>query len=233
MPRWYQLISCKILEFLFVSQCFSCFCFSTSRRLSVVALSCVFHQGILQGFQPLPAWRWPNSRMAPSNWSWLELYTLHFAKVEVSNISCINIILYIIYWFIYLLTYLFILFIYLVYLFIYLFILFIYVFIKSIHLYIYLFIYLFTSLRDGNRPHRIVTANDVGHWDQKHPKVLIVGKKNAKNLIAMYSGPTQFKNNEKHEKTAKLLLFTVFLRGEKQKPLQIPWFLRVRWPKTL
>ena len=39
----------------------------------------------------------------------------------------------------------------------------------------------------------IVTANDVGHWDQKHPKVLIVGKKNAKNLIAMYSGPTQFK----------------------------------------
>ena len=50
----------------------------------------------------------------------------------------------------------------------------------------------------GNRPHRIVgqplvTANDVGHWDQKHPKVLIVGKKNAKNLIAMYSGPTQFK----------------------------------------
>ena len=57
---------------------------------------------------------------------------------------------------------------------------------------------LFTSLRDGNRPHRIVgqplvTANDVGHWDQKHPKVLIVGKKNAKNLIAMYSGPTQFK----------------------------------------
>ena len=33
-----------------------------------------------------------------------------------------------------------------------------------------------------NRPHRIVgqplvTANDVGHWDQKHPKVLIVGKK--------------------------------------------------------
>ena len=22
-----------------------------------------------------------------------------------------------------------------------------------------------------------VTANDVGHWDQKHPKVLIVGKK--------------------------------------------------------
>ena len=62
---------------------------------------------------------------------------------------------------------------------------------------------LFTSLRDGNRPHRIVgvvltpsrplvTANDVGHWDQKHPKVLIVGKKNAKKLIAMYSGPTQF-----------------------------------------
>ena len=39
----------------------------------------------------------------------------------------------------------------------------------------------------------LVTANDVGHWDQKHPKVLIVGKKNAKNLIAMYSGPTQFK----------------------------------------
>ena len=38
-----------------------------------------------------------------------------------------------------------------------------------------------------------VTANDVGHWDQKHPKVLIVGKKHAKNLIAMYSGPTQFK----------------------------------------
>ena len=60
------------------------------------------------------------------------------------------------------------------------------------------FIKIFTSLRDGNRPHRIVgqplvTANDVGHWDQKHPKVLIVGKKNAKNLIAMYSGPTQFK----------------------------------------
>ena len=57
---------------------------------------------------------------------------------------------------------------------------------------------IFTSLRDGNRPHRIVgqplvTANDVGHWDQKHPKVLVVGKKNAKNLIAMYSGPTQFK----------------------------------------
>ena len=24
----------------------------------------------------------------------------------------------------------------------------------------------------------LVTANDVGHWDQKHPKVLIVGKKN-------------------------------------------------------
>ena len=39
----------------------------------------------------------------------------------------------------------------------------------------------------------LVTANDVGHWDQKHPKVLIVGKKNAKNLIAMYSGPPQFK----------------------------------------
>ena len=39
------------------------------------------------------------------------------------------------------------------------------------------YIYIFTSLRDGNRPHRIVTANDVGHWDQKHPKVLIVGKK--------------------------------------------------------
>ena len=38
---------------------------------------------------------------------------------------------------------------------------------------------------------------------------------------------------EKHEKKAKLLLFTVFLRGEKQKPLQIPWFLRVRWPKTV
>ena len=41
---------------------------------------------------------------------------------------------------------------------------------------------IFTSLRNGNRPHRIVgqplvTANDVGHWDQKHPKVLIVGKK--------------------------------------------------------
>ena len=41
---------------------------------------------------------------------------------------------------------------------------------------------IFTSLRDGNRPHRIVgqplvTANDVGYWDQKHPKVLIVGKK--------------------------------------------------------
>ena len=58
--------------------------------------------------------------------------------------------------------------------------------------------WIFTSLRDGDRPHRIVgqplvTANDVGHWDQKHPKVLIVGKKNAKNLIAMYSGPTQFK----------------------------------------
>ena len=32
---------------------------------------------------------------------------------------------------------------------------------------------LFTSLRDGNRPHRIVGR--------------------AKNLIAMYSGPTQFK----------------------------------------
>ena len=68
----------------------------------------------------------------------------------------------------------------------------------SIYLSSYLSIYLFTSLRDGNRPHRIVvqplvTANDVGHWDQKHPKVLIVGKKNAKNLIAMYSGPTQFK----------------------------------------
>ena len=60
---------------------------------------------------------------------------------------------------------------------------------------------LFTSLRDGNRPHRIVGRSS--------------------------------KNNEKHEKTAKLLLFTVFLRGEKQKPLQIPWFLRVRWPKTL
>ena len=108
--NWYHA---KILEFLFVSQCFSCFCFSTSRRLSVVALSCVFHQGILQGFQPLPAWRWPNSRMAPSNWSWLELYTLHFAKVEVSDILCINIILYIynIDLFIYLLIYLFCLYI--------------------------------------------------------------------------------------------------------------------------
>ena len=66
------------------------------------------------------------------------------------------------------------------------------------YLFVYLKIRIFTSLRDGNRPHRIVgqplvTANDVGHWDQKHPKVLIVGKKNAKNLIAMYSGPTQFK----------------------------------------
>ena len=59
---------------------------------------------------------------------------------------------------------------------------------------------IFTSLRDGNRPHRIVTANDVGHWDQKHPKVLIVGKKNAKNLIAMYSGPTQFKKITKNMK---------------------------------
>ena len=68
-----------------------------------------------------------------------------------------------------------------------------------LHLYLYIYIYyvesvliavtvkkndffIFTSLRDGNRPHRIVgqplvTANDVGHWDQKHPKVLIVGKK--------------------------------------------------------
>ena len=51
----------------------------------------------------------------------------------------------------------------------------------------------FTSLRDGNRPHRIVGLTQQGHWDQKHPKVLIVGKKTAKNLIAMYSGPTQFK----------------------------------------
>ena len=38
------------------------------------------------------------------------------------------------------------------------------------------------SLRNGNRPHRIVgqplvTANDAGHRDQKYPKVLIVGKK--------------------------------------------------------
>ena len=41
----------------------------------------------------------------------------------------------------------------------------------------------------------------------------------------MYSGTNAVqKNNEKHEKTAKLLLFTVFLRAEKQKPLQIPWF---------
>ena len=46
----------------------------------------------------------------------------------------------------------------------------------------------------------LVTANDVGHWDQKHPKVLIVGKKNAKNLIAMYSGPTQFKKIAKNMK---------------------------------
>ena len=45
------------------------------------------------------------------------------------------------------------------------------------------------SRRQPPAPHR----NDVGHWDQKHPKVLIVGKKNAKNLIAMCSGPTQFK----------------------------------------
>ena len=46
---------------------------------------------------------------------------------------------------------------------------------------------IFTSLRDGNRPHRIVgqplvTANDVGHWDQKHPKVLIVGKKKTRRI---------------------------------------------------
>ena len=36
---------------------------------------------------------------------------------------------------------------------------------------------IFTSLRDGNRPHRIVGLTQQGHWDQKHPKVLIVGKK--------------------------------------------------------
>ena len=110
-----------------------------------------------------------------------------------------------------------------------------YIYIYIIYLFICLFIvYLFTSLRDGNRPHRIVTANDVGHWDQKHPKVLIVGKKNAKNLIAMYSGPTQFKKIKKNMKKRRSCCYLqCFLRGEKQKPLQIPWFLRVRWPKTL
>ena len=92
---------------------------------------------------------------------------------------------------------------------------------------------LFTSLRDGNRPHRIVTAQWCRPLRPKTSESTDCRKKNAKNLIAMYSGPTQFKNNEKHETTAKLMLFTVFLRGEKQKPLQIPWFLRVRWPKTL
>ena len=79
----------------------------------------------------------------------------------------------------------------------------------------------FTSLRDGNRPHRIVgqplvTANDVGHWDQKHPKVLIVGeKKNAKNLIAMYSGPTQFKKQRKTWKNGEIaVIYSVFARWE-------------------
>ena len=28
----------------------------------------------------------------------------------------------------------------------------------------------------------LVTANDVGHWDQKHPKVLIVGKKKTRRI---------------------------------------------------
>ena len=54
------------------------------------------------------------------------------------------------------------------------------------------------SRRQPPAPHRWAHTNmmmkrHVGHWDQKHPKVLIVGKKNAKNLIAMYSRPTQFK----------------------------------------
>ena len=97
---------------------------------------------------------------------------------------------------------------------------------------------IFTSLRDGKppAPHRWAAARNCQWCRPLRPKTsesTDCRKKNAKNLIAMYSGPTQFKNNEKHEKTAKLLLFTVFLRGEKQKPLQIPWFLRVRWPKTL
>ena len=34
-------------------------------------------------------------------------------------------------------------------------------------------------------------------------------------------------------KNVKLFLFTVFLPGEKQKPMQISCFLRVRWPKAL
>ena len=61
----------------------------------------------------------------------------------------------------------------------------------------------------------LVTANDVGHWDQKHPKVLIVGKKNAKNLIAMYSGPTQFKKERKTWKNGEIaVIYSVFARWE-------------------
>ena len=40
-------------------------------------------------------------------------------------------------------------------------------------------------------------------------------KKNAKNLIAMYSGPTQSKNNEKHEKNGEIaVIYNVFARWE-------------------
>ena len=61
----------------------------------------------------------------------------------------------------------------------------------------------------------LVTANDVGHWDQKHPKVLIVGKKNAKNLIARYSGPTQFKKKRKTWKNGEIaVIYSVFARWE-------------------
>ena len=63
-------------------------------------------------------------------------------------------------------------------------------------IYIYIYIHV-ASRRQPPAPHRWAHTNmmmkrHVGHWDQKHPKVLIVGKKNAKDLIAMYSGPTQF-----------------------------------------
>ena len=50
---------------------------------------------------------------------------------------------------------------------------------------------------------------------KKHPKVLIVGKKNAKNLIAMYSGPAQFKKERKTGKNGEIaVIYSVFARWE-------------------
>ena len=157
MPRWYQLISCKILEFLFASQCFSCFCFSTSRRLSVVALSCVFHQGILQRFQPLPCsltlTKFQDGTKQLElirvvytslckNWSiWYILYKYYcILFIYIYTIYVYIIYVYTIYVYIYIYICIYNIYIYwLIYLFTYLFIYFIFVY---TYIYIYIYIYI-------------------------------------------------------------------------------------------